>query len=461
MGLCISNIKITLEFIETKNLKPKLLLSKSFMHKIIEVLRQRVLKVDNLSQRFKAFTETQGLHIIKQDYLKVFDRSSKEDPLAFFYLGSEKGLLNFLAAEGTLTEDTYTVDYFDSICPRSLPEVMFIIQFKRVDHLTINNERQRRKLGPDFIIPKVIAENARKVELQTIPIEPPDIINIRSVEELIFSPYNNPDLKYIRQFTNLKSLTVNIRSQVTDSQITLNLPNLEVLIMKFSKVMVVTKDLRKLQVIEVDVDQKFAEFIGNQKRLLSLELSKTTNFHLIEIPATVVKLILLPKLELTGSASSEANKKPQAKLSKHLASFVGKLKLRLFETNIWLETIEALDTSKLKDFSFNGFSKKNEKKSWLFTIKIDFDVRLLTLSNSSKSCLIQSPKFAALNFVSDKTTSLTIEKELKGKKDKLPVLKKVEKLKLLYKVSDDQALVLSKVFPQFTKSKIKAKGTSK
>ena len=207
MGLCISNIKITLEFIETKNLKPKLLLSKSFMHKIIEVLRQRVLKVDNLSQRFKAFTETQGLHIIKQDYLKVFDRSSKEDPLAFFYLGSEKGLLNFLAAEGTLTEDTYTVDYFDSICPRSLPEVMFIIQFKRVDHLTINNERQRRKLGPDFIIPKVIAENARKVELQTIPIEPPDIINIRSVEELIFSPYNNPDLKYIRQFTNLKSLT--------------------------------------------------------------------------------------------------------------------------------------------------------------------------------------------------------------------------------------------------------------
>ena len=59
----------------------------------------------------------------------------------------------------------------------------------------------------------------------------------------------------------------------------------------------------------------------------------------------------------------------------------------------------------------------------------------------------------------DKNTSkLTLEYELKWKVEKFPVLEGVRDLSIKYKVTEEQAKMLTNVFPQFSENELKEKG---
>ena len=100
--------------------------------------------------------------------------------------------------------------------------------------------------------------------------------------------------------------------------------------------------------------------------------------------------------------------------------------------------------------------KKNE--NWILKISCHFDANLELLNNKADTYIMSNRTVKTLQMIDQNATDLTLAFELEGETEKLPVLKAVTNLIILYKVTDIQAKLLARIFPQFTEAELKAKG---
>ena len=288
----------------------------------------------------------------------------------------------------------------------------------------------------------------KQIRLNFIPTSDIPVIDKRSVICVEFWPPCNYDLMFLQQFKRLKQLLV--WGKGTSSLTTPSLPFLEELEMQSTNVIIKTENLRELKISYTIIDESTAAFISRQSRLLVLCVYEVYNAPVVNFPSTIKRLFW-----------KHENGQDTELHALHLTMQCASLNLREFKTNVELKTINWLNTQKIKTWEVNDVIREKKEDKWVLTIYGSFNTSLLSLNRKADKCLVWENDILALNFVDKATPSLTICRELKGKCEEVSVLEAVIDLIVKYKVSEDQAKLLGRVFPQFTEAELMDKEEKK
>ena len=428
--MCITNKRSVLEFLPSQPLVGLLYLNRHSLRTIIKIFRERTLLALNLTRRHYDFASEQKLVFFPKTKNCIFNTLSSLSLCPKFDLTNVTDLQMWIKTYGVQNAEGIAIKYMNFLHLVHFNAITYKLHFEKVD--VLDNYLFNANLS--FGIVKVII-------LSRVPEEPLQITNKSSVEEISIRLEENKSLAFILEFKNLRKLIISDTNNTEQVHVPrLFLPSLESLTIEGKAVIALTNQLREQIICNVEINYELVEFIAEQVRLTRLVIFNCTNVNSIKIPSSVKELLWLPIYSLKDK--NEHTKK----FSKKLCG----LQLRKLKTTEDFEQYKELDTSRLDQWFFKDSSRSKHRNGFKLIISRGIDLRYAFLKRSAYKCKIEDNSFKALLMVHEDTFKLTLAKKLVGSTVGLPVLDKVKKIKMHFRVSHEQAEILKKVFPQFT-----------
>ena len=435
MVYCANDLTHVMSYTSTHYLASYATLSKRTTIKVIEALRVYPVLTDKATQKFIKFAQQEGITVFPKGEEYVYDKTSSTDPLYKLNLKEINDFSAWITFEGVHQGDISVVKQFKAIKGHWIQDVQSNIHLESGDNASFSGDQPKnvtygciRSLSLGF------------VQTQVIPIKV-----CKSVENVQFATLDDYDLIFLQQFTRLKTLIVEGYGRKSLSKPSLSY--LEKLEMNYTKVVVENENLREMQIIGVFIDDELAEFISKQSRLLFLNVNNIRNSSIIRFPASITILSWLPNTDDDLTI-----------FDKNVALSCMKLKLRKFRTNQKIDTIDWLQTKKIKMWEINGVKREISGGKFVLAITEGFYRNVSLMNREAAECFVETGDISSLNLIDKETGKVTLEKELSGENEELPVLKGVTDLTITYEVTESQAKLLTRVFPQFTEREIIEKG---
>ena len=435
MWTCISNILEVMKYEKPSSVASYAELSQRTAAKVIAVLRTNPIETDKATKKLIDFADKEGIIVFNKNSRLIYDKKSTTKPLSVFDQCYPDEFAAWIQAEGVIKGDCIVIKQFNALYGVKLDNNQSQVHFEKGEWVCFDEYWQTN----------VTIGQLKRLWLHFNPKSDLPIQDSSSVEEVRFYPTTNFELTFLKHFPNLKRLEVHGQSGLLLSKPPA-LPNLIEFLMDSAKIIITTEKLRELEIKKVSIDDELVKYISSQTRLIKLIADCIENALFISFPSTLKKLDWFPNFK------SEDN---QLYLD-HLIMQLSSLKLRSFETNVQFDNIDWLNTDKLKNWGFNGVSRKKVNgKIWL-TI-ISYKTNLSYLDLKAEECEIKTSDLSVLHLINGTTETIRLFKELKEEIDKLPVLVAVTDLTIRYKVTDSQAKLLARIFPQFTVAQLKEK----
>ena len=208
-----------------------------------------------------------------------------------------------------------------------------------------------------------------------------------------------------------------------------------------------TENLRELSIRFITIEDKLAELISKQSRLIVLSLTDIYNATMIRFPSSIKKLDWFPKIG------------EDAQLYKsHLIENCTRLELKEFNTNVKLMKLDWLNTTKMKRWTINGARKFKDQGRYLMEIYGSINDNMLLLNREADYCFVWSKDISSLKLLEKTVCKLTIFHEFNEQTAEKPILENVTDLKINWFVTENHFKWLVPVFPQFTEAELKTKG---
>ena len=431
MSSCVSNPFKVMQYINKQLVASFADLSKKTTTTVFDVLRSTPLKVDEATKELLDLVEKKGMIVFpKEDELTYYTTS--EDTLTKLDLSEAEEMAAWIATEGVQQGENLVIKHFNGISGTWLGEIPFTLLLEDGQWIFLTDDWPSN----------VTVGRVKHVELDFMPTLELPIIDKRSIQSVTFESRADFSLIFLQKLTRLRKL------RVRGFHISLSepsLPHLEELEMDKLNIVIKTENLRRIQLFMIIMDEETAAFINKQKRLIVLEINYCDNSHFIRLPSTVRALTWVP------------SKFPKINLYPDLAEKGKRLKLRKFETNVEMENLDWLVERKIGYWLLNGAFRNKEDGKWKLRVN-SWKPNLPYLDVKAKLCEIKTNDMAALQLVDKLTTELVLCNELNIESGEIPTLEAVTDLTIKYKITEDQATRLAKVFPQFTSAELKAKG---
>ena len=433
MGYCNNNPNLVSSYCLKENLAVYAASSKQFTSRIINTFKQNPVSTDKLNKKFLDIAEKEGILVFPKEGHAVYDRTSTNEPLDMLDLRKSEDCKKWITNEGVEEEERTVVKHFNRI--------------QGVWFNTIKPLHLERGVGIEYTSKwpaNVTVGRVREVKLEFSPTSDLPISNLKSVESVTFGPNGDYNLTFLQQFPLLKQLEVKSSGA---SQAKPSLPHLEELTMENTNALVDTKNLRELKALNTKFDNEVADFISQQLRLLVLKVSCCTNATVIRFPESLNSLVWQPTIE--GNAPAHVD---------HLVANCERLRLSKINTVVEMENIDFLDTSALKSWKLNNINREKRNGKWVLQVYGAFRTDLPVLDLQAEECVLWSNDVSILHVIDNSITKMTLWRELVGEQEELPAFKAVTDLSIEYIVSEAQANLLTRIFPQFTAAELQAKG---
>ena len=439
MSYCASNINEVIQYVRKDIAISYANLSSQITPKVINLLRSGPIETDKVNQKFMELASKNNITVFAKDHSFEYDKSPT-NPVINDDVPLPKDFETWISTVGVKKDDLTVVKNFNWI---------FEFLFHNYKQPLLFENGKGIRFGRNWPSNVTVARVKEIVIDCFIPDHFPinDLTSVETVRYLCVNCY----LTFILLFTRLKRLIIDGENYHVEFKP--YLPYLEELYLSQTSLIVDTENLRKLELENnIFLDDEITKFIWNQKRLLFLKVS-SINYGLdFRFPSSIKTLIWIPEEKVEEIKAKQ--------YVNHLIKTSKKLKLRHFETNLVFENIKWMNTTKIKEWSINDSKREKVEGKWVFRI-FDYKKKLPGLNITANEWIFMTDSLLALKLVYKGVTKLTLEKELKGKIKILPVLKHVKNLILNYKVTDNQAQLLERIFPQFTKKQLKEKGKKK
>ena len=438
MNYCADTPDKVMKFTDKRILSSLSDLSRKYSNKVTNILRENLVLTDELTEKFMVLTEKESIVVFPKREHFIYKKTFLKNQLNKIDLQNQSNFAFWIASQGVKQSNYILIKYFNMISGSWLKNIKTPIHFDYGEtiHFTI-----------DWPV-NVTVGRVRQVHLRFTPTTPLPIRENRYVEEVYFNLRGFTSLACLQPFTRLKKLKVT--SQTNLSAIMLDLTFLEELDMRNCFIKINIENLRVLSIRNITFDDEVISLISRQSHILVLEIISSSNLHLVQIPETVRSIKWYP---IIGENKDL--------LESHLNEQTKKLKMRMFETNVKLQTIDWLNMQLIETWEFNGVKRKKENGKWVMVISKNFNPNLPYSCCKADVCKVITSDLLALVVIDKSITDLTLECELEGQTEDLPVLNAVTNLTIGYKVNEYQAKLLVRLFPQFTEEELIAKGKEK
>ena len=436
-----SNYNFVFPFLETRFLFSLYKLSMQTSKIILKICRGRLIKVKELKQFLKTTLATNNFVFFPKDSELVFNNISKKDPLTTLKLSTKDDISSWISTVGVDCDDCKFVSQFSRIETNWLLHIKNKVHFETGDDLTYK----------DNCPSNVTFGSVSRLTLFTVPKEAVPIRNVHSVKEVYFKPAVDYDLTFLEQFPRLLRFEVNKPASCTIIPLSLTAPSLvylDELVMFETKAIVNTTNLRILNLRNLTIDETLIKLIGRQSRLIKFEIWQVKNAIAIKFLPTIKSLIW----------RDSKDQQDEQSYAEHLRNQVMSLNLRDIRTDVELKTIDWLNVKKIDTWAFNGLISRRHGNERVLQISDRFNVTLPYLNKKAEKGLVYVEEVSSLNLIEKETSKLFLFMELKGDFEEVHVMENVKELKMFFRVNQNQAQRMARIFPQFTVVELMKKG---
>ena len=436
MSICINNSNKVMSYAPKSVVASYANLSSQYTNKVSQILQSYSVRTDKANKNLIALADKMDIVVYPKTDFSAYDKKSSTNPLDQLDLGIPEYFAVWVANEGVKQGVCTVMKHFDYISGSLLEDNTSTLHFESGEKMDFSDDWPKN----------VSVGRVREIIFYSVPTTEIPIRDKISVESVCLNLPTDYDLTFIKQFTRLKNLWIYAREMTSLSSP--SIPYLEKL-ETYSYVLIKTKNLRELKINNITIDNEMAAFISQQTRLIVLDVYCIENSRIVQFPSTLRSLKWVPVLENDSQKQVE-----------HLVANCERLTIREFKTNIILEKVDWLNARKIKKWELNGVERDFVDGKYKLTINY-FEPNLPYLDVKAEEFQVLTNDETVLNLATKEVTKIILESELLGKAEKIPVLEGVTELIIEYEVTETQAKLLARIFPQFTEVEIKEKGTNR